>query len=143
MASPLDYPHGLPITLQFISANLATGAGTVDMTLPQLGTGFLVPPGTEFYPLALFVTATGTLDAGATVTAQVIGDGTELTNGPSAVVSQSPAVARAIGTANAGAAVVAAGSVVGVSLTKNASYSTTGTIDYDATLVGVLVPIAA
>lgn len=138
MANELDYDKGVNITLHFITANLATGAGTVDMTLAQGGTGFLVPAGYKFHPLALFVTKTGTLDANAQVDAQVIDDGTEV--GAKATLTHTPDVARATTLMRVGQAPIAAGHVVGVSLTKDADYSTTGTIDYDAILTGVLLP---
>lgn len=141
MANELSYDiGGLDVTLQFISANLATGAATVDMTLGQAGTGFKVPAGYTFHPLCLSVTFTGTLDADSTVIARVIDDGTELTNGPTATVNQADTVTHVAAVAGVGAAPIAAGSVVGVSLTKDADYDTTGTIDWDAILIGKLLP---
>lgn len=141
MANELSYSiDGLDVTLQFISANLSTGAGTVDMTLPQLGTGFKVPAGYVFHPMCLNVTFTGTLDAAATVNARVIVNGTELPNGPSALIDQAESDTAQTGVARIGVAPAAAGTVVGVSLTKSADYDTTGTIDWDATLIGKLLP---
>lgn len=139
MANELVYESGLPITLQFISANLATGAGTVDMTLAQAGTGFLVPTGYSFHPMLLSVVATGALDTDASVVARVIDNGTELATGPTATVTQGVNT-HATGVNRVGTQPIAAGHVVGVSLTKNADYDTTGTIDWDAILVGVLLP---
>lgn len=135
-----NLPYGVPITLQFIAANLSTGAGIVDMTFGQAGTGFKVPTGYKFHPQLLFVTKTGTLDANASVTAKVIYDGTELTNGPTAQLDQADSDTHDVGLQRIGPEPAAAGVIVGVSLTKDADYSTTGTIDYDAVLVGVLVP---
>ena len=140
MGNELSYNAGVDVTLPFISANLATGAGTVDMTLGQLGTGFLVPAGYAFHPLCLMVTFTGTLDADATVIAQVIDNGTELTNGPVATINQAESDAREVAVAHVGAAPIAAGHVVGVSLTKDADYDTTATIDWDVLLIGKLLP---
>lgn len=141
MANELSYDiGGLDVTLQFISANLSTGAGTVDMTLGQLGTGFKVPTGYTFHPLCLSVTFTGTLDADSTVIARVIDDGTELTNGPTATINQAETDTHDVGVAGVSAAPIAAGSIVGVSLTKDADYDTTGTIDWDAILIGKLLP---
>jgi hypothetical protein len=140
MANELDYDDGLAITLQFISANLATGAGIVDMTLAQGGTGFVVPTGYKFHALYLMVTKTGTLDADAAVVATVIDNGTELVNGPTATVTHTPDVARAAGIARVGAQPISADHVVGVSLTKDADYDTTDTIDWDAVLTGILLP---
>jgi hypothetical protein len=141
MANELNIYQGLPLTLQFISANLATGAGTVDMTLSeQLGTGFLVPTGYTFHPLCLCVTFVGTLDADATVIGKVIDNGTELTNGPVATINQAESDTHDTGVARLGADPIAAGHVVGVSLTKDADYDTTATIDWDAILTGVLLP---
>ena len=133
-------PYGLPITLQFIAANLSTGAGTVDMTFGQGGTGFKVPTGYVFHPQVLFLTKTGTLDANATVIAKVIYDGTELVSGPQAQLDQADTDTHDTGIQRVGPQPAAAGVVVGVSLTKDADYSTTGTIDYDAVLVGLLLP---
>jgi hypothetical protein len=90
--------------------------------------------------VCLSLTFSGTLDAGATVAGKVIDNGTELTSGPVASISQAASDTGAVGVARAGAQPIAAGHVVGVSLTTNASYSTTSTIDWDATLVGLLLP---
>ncbi len=143
MANELDHVGGVDITLQFISANLATGAGTVDMTLAQGGTGLLVPAGYTFHPRLLVVTKTGTFDADAEVTARVIIDGTEVgAAGDGALLTHTPDVARKAAVYRVGQFPAAAGTVVGVSLTKDADYDTTGTIDFDAILVGTLLPAA-
>lgn len=143
MANELDHVGGVDMTLQFISANLATGAGTVDMTLAQGGAGFLVPAGYTFHPRLLQVVKTGTLDASAEVNARVIIDGTEVGGtGDGALLTKTPDVGQKSAVYRMGQFPAAAGTVVGVSLTKNASYSTTGTIDYDAILVGTLLPAA-
>jgi hypothetical protein len=140
MANELDYPKGLPITLQFIKANLGTGAATTDMTLGQLGTGFIVPTGYKFHPVMLSLTFVGTLDADATVVARVIDNGTELATGPVATINQAESDTHDTGVARVGAQPIAAGHVVGVSLTTDADYDTTSTIDWDAILVGYLLP---
>ena len=141
MANELSYAiDGLDVTLQFISANLAVGAATVDMTLAQGGTGFQVPTDYVFHPMCLNVTFTGTLDAAATVNARVIVNGTELPNGPSALIDQAASDTAKTGVARIGAGPAAAGTVVGVSLTKSADYDTTDSIDWDATLIGKLLP---
>lgn len=140
MANELSRDDGIAVTLQFIKANLGTGAATTDMTFGQAGTGFIVPAGYKFHAVCLSLTFTGTLDAGATVAGKVIDNGTELTSGPVASISQAASDTGAVGVARAGAQPIAAGHVVGVSLTTNASYSTTSTIDWDATLVGLLLP---
>lgn len=131
-------PYGLPVTLQFIKANVTAAAGTYDMTFGQLGTGFKVPTGCKFHPLCLALTLVGTLDADATVIAKVIYDGTELVNGPQAQLDQADSDTHNTALARKDIEPAAAGVVVGVSLTTDADYDTTATIDYDATLVGLL-----
>ena len=87
MANELSRDDGIAVTLQFIKANLGTGAATTDMTFGQAGTGFIVPAGYKFHAVCLSLTFTGTLDAGATVAGKVIDNGTELTSGPVASIS--------------------------------------------------------
>lgn len=141
MSNELSYARtGLDVTLIFGLANLSTGAGTVDMAFAQGGLGFTVPAGYVFHPLCLNVTFTGTLDADATVNARVIANGTELANGPAALISQAATDTSKTGVARISVSPVAAGAVVGVSLTKSADYDATGTIDWDAVLIGKLLP---
>jgi hypothetical protein len=131
-------PYGLPITLAFIKANVTAAAGTYDMTFDQLGTGWKVPTGCVFHPMCLSITKVGTLDANATITAKVIYDGTELINGPAPALDQADSDTHITALCRLGVEPAAAGVVVGVSLTTDADYSTTATIDYDCHLVGVL-----
>jgi hypothetical protein len=140
MANELSRDDGISVTLHFIKANLGTGAATTDMTLAQAGTGYAVPTGYKFHPVLLALTFTGTLDADATVIAKVIDNGTELVHGPVAQVDQADADTHNTGVARVGGQPIAAGRVVGVSLTTDADYDTTSTIDWDAMLTGLLLP---
>ena len=141
MANELSRDDGNSVTLHFMKANLAAaGAATIDMTLAQAGTGYAVPAGYKFHPVLLAVTFVGTLDAGATVIAKVIDDGTELVHGPVAQIDQADSDTHNTGVARVGAQPIIAGHVVGVSLTVDADYDTTATIDWDAMLVGLLLP---
>lgn len=132
---PTIIPNGIPVTLQFEIANPAAGA-TTDLTLAQGGSGFVVPTGFAFYPLVLGGVSNADLTAG-TATFQVIFDGTEQANGPSAQLADT--VQRATGVARFGAVKAAAGTIVGVSVTTNAGYLPV-TADLDAVLIGYLAP---
>lgn len=137
MANELDAKFGLPITLQFEAANPAAN-GTADMVFGDSGGagGFVVPTGYAFHPVLLSVDSNADLTAG-TLVGKVIDNGTELTAGPEAALSDT--VQRAAGVARVGIGGIAAGHVVGVSVTTNAAYAPV-TADLVAVLVGFLVP---
>lgn len=132
---PVDFLF--PVTLQFGGANIPASA-TTDLTLAQGGTGWVVPAGYVAYAVALCIVGNAAVTA-QTLTAKCIDDGTELTNGPAPVLTTS--VQRATDTLYAGAQPIAAGSVVGVSVTTPAGFTPT-TIDVDAILTLVLAPQA-
>lgn len=135
MANEIDVKFGVPLTLQFEAANPAANAVT-DFVLGQGGTGFVVPAGYKFIPVALCIASNADLTAG-TATGKVIDNGTELVNGPEAGLADT--VQRATDLSNPGSgASVAAGHVVGVSITTDAAYAPV-TADLDAILVGYLV----
>jgi hypothetical protein len=129
------YDFGLPVTLQASIANPLADAIT-DCLLPQGNAGFVVPTGYKFHPLFISVASNADLTAG-TLTAKVIADGTELTGGPTAVLSDT--VQKAAGVQRVGADPIVAGKVVGISVTTNAAYLPV-TADIDAVLTGVLLP---
>ena len=135
MSNEIDTKFGVPLTLQFEAANPAANA-TTDFLLGQGGTGFVVPAGYKFIPVSLCIVSNVDLTAG-TATGKVIDNGTELVNGPEPALADT--VQRATDNSNPGSgAEVAAGHVVGVSVTTNAAYAPV-TADLDAILVGYLV----
>lgn len=136
MANELDVVRShLPITLQFELANPGAGA-TTDMALAQAGTGFVVPTGYKFHPIMICGVSSADLTAG-TADYKVTTDGTELVNGPT--VQLADTVQRATGLQRVGVEPIAAGAVVGVSITTSAGYLPT-TADHDCMLTGVLTP---
>lgn len=135
MANELAYDFGLPVTLQASLANPLADAVT-DCALPQGNAGFVVPTGYKFHALMISVMSNADLTAG-TLTAKVTADGTELAAGPQAELSDT--VQKAAGVQRVGADPVAAGKVIGISVTTNAGYLPV-TADIDAVLTGVLLP---
>jgi hypothetical protein len=135
MANELDYDDGLPVTLIFALANPGASA-TTDLALAQGGTGFVVPTGYEFHAMCLCGMSNADL-TGGTAIFKVIDNGTEQTNGPTATLSDT--VQRASGVQRAQVEPIAAGHVVGVSVTTDGSYAPT-TADLDAVLIGILQP---
>lgn len=136
MGNELDTKFGVSMSLQFFFANPGAGA-TTDLTLAQGGTGFVVPAGYKFIPTVLCGVSNADLTAG-TATFKVTDNGDELTNGPEAVLADTVQRASGVKSPTVGAG-IAAGHVVGVSVTTNAGYLPT-TADVDAVLVGYLVP---
>jgi len=136
MANELEFPHGLPITLTLALANPAANTANQDLLLAQGGAGFVVPTGYEFHPVLLSVSSNADLTAG-TATFKVVDNGTELTN--SVDVELSDTVQKAADLIRAGVQPIAAGHVVGVSVTTDAAYLPV-TADVDAILVGYLLP---
>jgi hypothetical protein len=137
MANELDHPGlGFPVTLGFILANAGSGA-TTDLTLPQAGTGWLVPTGYKFHALHLSGSASAAIDTGGTATLKVIDDGTELVSGPEPVLSNTNQRNQAVKAS--GVQPIAAGSVLSVSVTTNGTYGPV-TLDIDAVLTGILTP---
>lgn len=135
MANELDPKFGAAITLIFGKANIAAN-GTTDLTFANGGVGFKVPTGYKFHPVALHAETNADVTAG-TGTFKVTDNGTELKNGPS--VELSDEVQAASGVQRYGVEPIAAGHVVGVSVTASATYAPE-TGDVDAVLVGYLVP---
>jgi hypothetical protein len=135
MANELSYPGGLAVTLQFSAANPGAGA-TAAMKFVQGGVGLKVPPGYKFHPLCLHGESNADLTAG-TATFKVTADTTALANGPQAALADTVQVA--VGVKGVGAEPIAAGAIVGVSVTTDAGYLPV-TADMDAVLIGLLLP---
>jgi hypothetical protein len=135
MANELDPKFGTAITLIFGKSNIAAN-GITDLTFVSGGVGFKVPTGYAFHPVLLHAETNADITAG-TGTFKVIDNGTELVNGPSAVLSD--LVQAASDVERYGVEPIAAGHVVGVSITTTAAYAPE-TGDVDAVLVGYLVP---
>ena len=129
------YDRGVDATLILSIAN-PLAAATTDAVLAQGGAGFIVPTGYEAHPIYLGVRSNADLTAG-TATFQVIDNGTELANGPSVVLADT--VQEATGVARVGAAPIAAGRTVGVSVTTNAGYLPV-TADHDIILILKILP---
>lgn len=127
--------NGIDISLPFFVANPSANT-TTDLAFTQGGTGFVVPTGYKFHPLIISGSSNADLTDG-TATFKVIDNGTELSNGPTAVLSDT--VQRASGVQRPHVEAIGAGRVVGVSVTTTAAYAPT-TADLDAILVGVLLP---
>jgi hypothetical protein len=107
-----------------------------DLLLAQGGAGFVVPTGYSFHPLCLSASSNADLTAG-TATFKVTDNGTELVG--SVDVELSDTVQKAADVIRVGVEPIAAGHVVGVSVTCTAAYLPV-TADVDAILVGVLLP---
>jgi hypothetical protein len=135
VANELDRDDGIDVTLTFAIANPGAAA-TTDLTLAQGNAGFVVPAGYQFHPICISGASNADLTAG-TATFKVTRDGTELTNGPTAALSDT--VQKKAGVQRVDADPIAAGVVVGVSVTTDAGYLPV-TADLDAILVGKLLP---
>jgi hypothetical protein len=135
-----DMRDGCPISLPFFLANPAANATTAMTTFNQAATGFVVPTGFTFYPMAIFLSGNAAVAAGSII-AKVTDNTTVLAPaGPEATLNtttttRTAAVARRLQSAG-----VAAGRTIGVSLVADSSYAA-ATIDYDCVLCGVLVPV--
>lgn len=137
MSNELVYPDGFPVTLQFVITDVNAGA-TTDGTLAGGNTaGWIVPAGYTFHALAVSVYSNAARTAG-TATVKVTDDGTELVSGPEAVLNASNTT-KASGVSRPLRQGIAAGSVVGVSATGDASWAPT-TADFDVVVLGVLLP---
>jgi hypothetical protein len=132
----LDYTKGVEVSLTLSVANPAAAATTA-LTLPQGGSGFVVPAGYVAHPICLSATSNADLTAG-TATFRVTDDTVINVNGPSPVLSD--LVQRASAVARVGAAPIAAGHVVGVSVVTDAGYLPI-TADLDAVLLLKLLPV--
>lgn len=135
MTNELDTKFGVAVTLFFGKANV-TKNGTIDLTFAQGGAGFKVPAGYAFHPVLLHAETNADITAG-TETFRVIADGTELTHGPEVCLADT--VQAGVDLQTFGAEPIAAGSIVGVSVTTSADLAPE-TGDVDAVLVGYLVP---
>jgi hypothetical protein len=135
MANELDSKFGTAITLQFGADNVVKNA-TTDLTLSKGGVGFKVPAGYAFHPVCIHAETNADISAG-TETYKVIDNGTELLHGPTVVLSDE--VQAASGVQQFGVEPIAAGHVVGVSITASADLAPE-TGDKDVVLIGYLVP---
>lgn len=132
----LDYMHGVDVTLTLSAANVAAASAGTALTLPQGGTGLVVPAGYEAHAILLSASSNVDLTAG-TATFRITNNGTINTKGPTVVLSD--LVQRGAGVAYVGAAPVAAGRVIGVSVVTNADYAPV-TADLDVVLLVKILP---
>ena len=123
-----------PVSFNVQATDIAANA-TEDLIFPLGGAGFIVPAGYVFHPILLSAESNAAITA-QTMTFKVIDDGDEVANGPEVLLTT--AIQAASGVARIGAAPIAAGAAVGVSVTTPTSYTPT-TADVDAVLSGVLV----
>jgi hypothetical protein len=137
MANELEIADSHPPISVIFSIVNAAASSTVDGTLAQGTAGFVVPTGYEFHALALSSYINDSITAGL-LTIKVTDDGTELVNGPE--IAMTSAADFGAGVKQLGAQPIAAGSVVGVSGTGDASLAPDGTADLDVVLLGALVP---
>ena len=137
MANELDFPHGFPVTLEFSITDLAQN-GTTDAAMQNGNDGFRVPANYEFHPVMIMVHGNANVTA-ESATAKVTDDGTELTYGPEAPVNTTNNVHQT-GLQRVGVEPVAAGAIVGASMTATSSFTPNGSVDYDITVSGVLLP---
>jgi hypothetical protein len=136
MANELNYEKGFPVTIALSLANPGAGA-TTNLLAPQANlSGFVVPTGYKFHPMLLSGKSNADLTAG-TATFKVTDDDTEIVGGPEPQLADTVQMASAV--ARAQVAPIAAGHLVGISVTTHADYAPT-TADLDAVLVGVLLP---
>ena len=132
-------PYGMPITIGFTLANPGAGAATA-LTTAQGGAGYMVPAGYVFHPMLLSACGTAAVTAG-TATLAVTDNTVAVANAPTALLSSVAGSTLAnAGMARLGAAPIAAGHVVGVTVTTNGAYLPT-TNDVDVLLAGVLVGV--
>lgn len=126
---------GYPVSFQVAIANPAASATTA-ATAAQGGAGLVVPTGYKFHPMLISVTSNADLTAG-TLTAKVTDNGTALSNGPTAVLSDLVQVAS--GVQRAMVEPIVAGHQVGVKVTADSGYLPV-TADIDILVSGMLFP---
>lgn len=137
MANELDYDYGVDVTLPFTLANVPTNATTaLTLVTGQGADGFKVPTGYKFHPLALHGESNADLTAGS-ATFKVTDNTAVVGSGPEPVLNDTIQVAVAV--ARVGAAPIAAGKIVGISVVADATFAPT-TADIDAILIGKLLP---
>lgn len=137
MANELEFPDGFPVTLEFRIDDVQAGGITDGKLASNLTTGFVVPSGHEFHPVCVSVYSNAAR-TGGTATVKVTDNGTELTGGPEATIDGTN-TQKATGVQRVGPEPIAAGHVVGVSATGDASWAPT-TADFDVVLLGFLLP---
>lgn len=136
MANELSLiPEGFPVSLNFALENAPANTANV-LTLKGTNTGFVVPAGYKFQPIAILAMSNADLTAG-TATFAVTDNGTVLKNGPTAKLEDT--VQKKDGENPIGTEPIAAGHLVGVKATTDAGYLPI-TADLDAVLLGVLTP---
>lgn len=135
MAGNLTYPDGLPITLQFIAANIVENA-TTNLTLGSGGVGITVPTGYKFHPVMLFAESNAEINTDSAAL-KVTANTTALVNGPSVTLDANTQTGYS--TARVGAEGIAAGKVIGVNAVVGVNFAP-NTLDIDAVLVGILLP---
>ena len=133
---------GFPVSFPFTLANPAAAATTAMTTPTQAATGYLVPTGFIFFPMAIFLSANAALTGGSAI-GKVTDDTTILAPaGPEVTLALAgPQTTRNCALArmqqDAG---IAAGHTVGVKLVTDAGYLAV-TVDFDAVVSGVLIPV--
>src|SRR5271157_4641932 len=123
MGQELILPDAAGVDFQFIKTNMGANATTV-MTLPNTGTGFVVPTGWKFHPTCIIVNGSTAVTA-QTLTASVTDNGTVIANGPTAVLDAVTNTTSNSGVARADCAPIQAGHVVGAALTTPSSFTPT------------------
>lgn len=139
MADVFERLNTFPITLTFTVTDVIQ-AGPVDGVLAGVAAtnGFVVPTGYKFVPVYIDAESNAARTAGL-ATVVVTADGTELVNGPEAVIDDTNTLRHQGTLALPGAPdSVAAGEEVGVSADGDASW-TPETADFDVILCGYLV----
>ena len=137
MSNELVFPHGFPVTLEFQITNLAQNT-TTDAALANGNDGFRVPTGYKFHPTLIMTHHSESRTAG-TATAKVTDDGTELTNGPEAAINATT-TDHNTGVQRPGVEPIAAGAIVGASVTATSDYTPTGSSEVDIVVSGLLLP---
>ena len=136
MANELDrFEGGFPVTLIFGLANAPANTANV-LLLTGGNSGYLVPAGYKFSPLAISGISNADLTAG-TATFAVTDDGTVVANGPTAQLADT--VQKKAGLCAVAVEPIPAGHLVGVKATTDAAYAPI-TSGLDAVLLGVLTP---
>jgi hypothetical protein len=137
MGNELVFPQGFPVTLQFSITDLAQD-GITDASMPGGNDGFRVPANYKFHPMMIMVHGNANATA-ESATAKVTDDGSELDNGPEATVNTSNKVHKT-GVARPGVEPIAAGAIVGASMTATSGFTPNGSVDYDIVVSGMLLP---
>jgi hypothetical protein len=122
---------------QFTVTNIAASS-TVDGAALE---SIIVQAGHVLVPVGLGILTNDPVTAG-TATAKVIDDGTEVTNGPEAVLDTTNDTSNTGQVSVPGEVQIAEGSVVNVSVTGDAGLLPTGTADVAITLYYYLEPVA-